>query len=60
MKTRKSIKKRFRITRQGKVLRRAIGQDHFRAKMSGKAKRKNRKWVRVEGPLAKKIKELMK
>jgi len=34
MKTRKSIKKRFKITKTGKVLRRAIGQDHFRAKKS--------------------------
>jgi large subunit ribosomal protein L35 len=60
MKTRKSIKKRFKITRQGKVLRRAVGQDHFRAKMSGKAKRRTRKWVKVSGPLAKKIKKLIK
>jgi large subunit ribosomal protein L35 len=59
MKTRKSITKRFKVTKNGKVLRRAVGQDHFRAKMSGKAKRKGRKWVKVSGPLAKKIKELM-
>ena len=59
MKTRKSIKKRFKITKQGKVLRRAVGQDHFRAKMSGKKKRKARKWVKVSGPLAKKIKKLI-
>jgi len=59
MKTRKSVKKRFKITRQGKVLRRAVGQDHFRSKMSGKKKRQTRKWVKVSGPLAKKIKELI-
>lgn len=60
MKTRKSIKKRFKITRQGKVMRRAIGQDHFRSKKSGKKKRQIRKWVKVEGPLAKKVKELIR
>ncbi len=59
MKTRKSITKRFKITKTGKVLRRAIGQDHFRAKKSGKKIRQTRKWVRVSGPLAKKIKQLL-
>ena len=60
MKTRKSISKRFKITKTGKVLRRAIGQDHFRAKKSGKMIRKTRKWVEVSKPLAKKVKELIK
>lgn len=58
MKTRKSIKKRFKITKTGKVMRRAIGQDHFRAKKSGKKKRQTRKWVKVSGPLTKKVKKL--
>ena len=60
MKTRKSITKRFKITRQGKVLRRAVGQDHFRSKMSGKQRRKGKKWVKVSDSLAKKIKELVR
>lgn len=60
MKTRKSIKKRFKITKTGKVLRRAIGQDHFRAKKSGKQIRKTRKWVKVSNPLAKKVKKLLR
>lgn len=59
MKSRKSIQKRFKITRNGKIMRRAIGQDHFRAKKSGNKKRQLRKWVEVTGPLAKKIKELI-
>jgi len=59
MKTRKSISKRFKITRTGKVLRRATGQDHFRAKKSGKQIRESRKWVRVSKPLEKKIKKLL-
>lgn len=57
MKTRKSIKKRFKITKQGKVLRRAIGQDHFRAKKSGNKKRKMRKLVKVDDTIAKIIKK---
>lgn len=59
-KTRKSIAKRFKITKTGKVLRRATGQDHYRSKKSGKKIRKKRKWVKVSGPLAKKIKKLLK
>ncbi len=60
MKTRKSIKKRFKITKTGKVLRRAIGQDHYRAKKTGEKKRKGRKWVKVAKSEAKKIKKLLK
>jgi len=59
MKTRKSLTKRFKITRTGKVLRRATGQDHFRAKKSGKKIRQTRKWVHVSKPLAKKLKKLI-
>lgn len=60
MKTRKSIKKRFKITKNGKVLRRLSGQDHFRAKKSGDRIRKGRKWVKVKGPQAKVIKKAIK
>ena len=59
-KTRKSIKKRFKITKNGKVLRRATGQDHFRSKKSGKEIREKRRWVKVPKPYAKKIKTLLK
>ncbi|MDD2913179.1 MAG: 50S ribosomal protein L35 [Candidatus Pacebacteria bacterium] len=59
-KTRKSISKRFKITGTGKVLRRAAGQDHNRAKKTGKAIRKKRKWVTVSVPEAKKIKKIIK
>jgi len=60
MKTRKSISKRFKITKTGKVLRRATGQDHFRAKKSGKKVRQRRKWVRLAKAEAKKIKRLLR
>jgi len=60
VKTRKSILKRFKITKKGKILRRAIGQDHYRAKKAAKKKRLKRKWVRVSKPEAKKLKKLLK
>lgn len=41
-KTNKSMTKRLRITRTGKILRRQGGQDHFRAKKS-RAKELNKK-----------------
>ncbi len=60
MKTRKSIKKRFKITKTGKVLKRAIGQDHFRAKKTGKKRRETRKLVNLSKADAKKIKKLLR
>lgn len=58
MKTRKSISKRFRVTKTGKILRRATGLDHYRAKKSGKKIRQSRKWVKLSKPEAKKIRKL--
>ncbi len=60
MKTRKSVKKRFKITKTGKILRRPIGQNHFRAKKSGNKIRKSRKWVKVSKSEFKKIKKLLR
>ncbi len=59
-KTRKSITKRFKITKTGKVLRRASGQNHYLAKKGGKYKRKNRKWIPASGPVIKVIKKHIK
>ncbi|KPJ71713.1 hypothetical protein AMJ50_01095 [Parcubacteria bacterium DG_74_3] len=59
-KIRKSISKRFKITKSGKVLRRATGLNHYRAKKSGQKKRELRKLVEVSKPEAKKIKKLLK
>lgn len=58
-KTRKSITKRFKITKTGKILRRPSGQDHALAKKSGKRKRAGRKWVLVLKSEAKKIRKLL-
>jgi len=59
MKTRKSISKRFKITKNGKILRRPSGLDHNRAKKTGKKVRNSRKWVLVPKCEAKKIKKLI-
>jgi len=59
MKTRKSLAKRFKITKTGKILRSVSGQDHFRAKKSGKIKRAKRKWVLVAKSERKKIKKMI-
>lgn len=59
-KTRKSILKRFKITRTGKVLHRPPGQDHFRAKKSGKRIRRFRKWITLSRAEAKRIKRALR
>jgi len=59
-KTRKSIIKRFKITKNGKILRRPIGQDHNRAKKSGKKIRQGRKMIRLSKSEEKKIKQLLR
>ncbi len=56
-KTRKSLVKRFKITKTGKVLRRAIGQMHYRAKNSGKKRREMKRLVEMKKQDAKKIKK---
>lgn len=58
-KTRKAITKRFKITKNGKILRRSINQNHFLAKKSGNKKRKNKKWVKVSKEESKLIKKFL-
>ncbi|MFA5178159.1 MAG: 50S ribosomal protein L35 [Candidatus Paceibacterota bacterium] len=58
-KTRKSIVKRFKVTKNGKVLRRAVGQDHLLSKQTSKKRRSLRKMVKLSEPEAKKIKKLL-
>ncbi len=60
MKTRKSISKRFKFTKNGKVLRRATGLDHLRSRKSKRTKQRQKKWVEVPKALARKIKSLRK
>ncbi len=56
-KTRKSLAKRFKITKTGKILRRVVGQMHYRAKNSGKKRRELRRLVEMSKPDTKKIKK---
>jgi large subunit ribosomal protein L35 len=59
MRTRKSISKRFKITKNGKIMRRMIGQDHSRAKKTSNRIRKGRKWILVSKAEARTIKRVI-
>jgi ribosomal protein L35 len=56
---RKSILKRLKITKNGKVLRRVIGLNHYLAKKSGKRIRQKRKMVRLSRSELNRIKKLI-
>jgi ribosomal protein L35 len=58
-KTRKALVKRFKITKNGKILRRATGQNHYRAKKTGEKKRKGRKWVPLAKAQAQRLKKYL-
>ncbi|MBI2409797.1 50S ribosomal protein L35 [Candidatus Kaiserbacteria bacterium] len=47
MKTNKSYLKRIRVTRRGKLMARATGQNHFNAKQSGSQRSGKRRAVSV-------------
>ena len=47
MKTNKSYTKRIRVTRNGKLMARAKGQNHFNAKQSGAERRSKRGSVAI-------------
>ena len=55
LKTRKSIAKRFKITRNKKVLFRPMHQDHYNAKDSGNETRRKRRVKKLKGAIARKI-----
>lgn len=59
MKIRKSVSKRFKITKSGKVLRRSQNMRHIRRKKSKKQIRKYRQPQEVTGTMAKKIKKML-
>ena len=48
MKTNKSYSKRIRVTRNGKMMVRAKGQNHFNAKQSGAARNAKRRPVSLK------------
>lgn len=43
IKTRQSIAKRFRVTKNKKVIKRTCGQDHFNARENGQTRRAKRR-----------------
>ncbi|RJR30398.1 50S ribosomal protein L35 [Candidatus Microgenomates bacterium] len=57
VKTRKSIVKRFRFTKNGKVLRRRAFTSHLNEKRSSKKRRRQSRAVEVTGFYAKKLKK---
>ena len=59
VKTKKALIKRFKITKNGKILRRLSGQDHYRSKKTGEYRRKSRKWVPLAKAEAKKIRKFL-
>jgi large subunit ribosomal protein L35 len=59
LKTKKSIKKRMKITKTGKVKRRKPGARHYKAGKSGETKRRLRGTDLVTGKLAKTYKLLL-
>ena len=58
-KTRKSILKRFKITKSGKFLHRQIGQSHFNAKYPGGKRREKRKLKALSPTHAKILKKML-
>ncbi len=58
-KTRKSLTKRFKITKNGKVLRRKAFRGHLNVKLSGKKRRALRRIVSTDDAHAKKIKKVL-
>ncbi|MBU2539674.1 50S ribosomal protein L35 [Patescibacteria group bacterium] len=59
MKANQAILKRFKITKNGKILRRKTGQNHYRSKKTGEQKRKGRKWILVSKWETKAIKKMI-
>jgi large subunit ribosomal protein L35 len=59
IKTRKSLTRRFRITKKGKVLRRQGFRRHLSVKKSSKKKRSLGRVIKVKKTMAKKIKRIM-
>ena len=59
LKTHKTVTKRFKVTKTGKVLKRKAGQGHFNSRESGNTTRKKRRDVEMSKTLHKNIKELI-
>ncbi|MEK7211232.1 MAG: 50S ribosomal protein L35 [Patescibacteria group bacterium] len=60
LKTNKTVSKRFRITRTGKILKCKCGRGHFNARESGNVTRAKRKLVSMSQSYHRAIKEAIK
>jgi len=58
-KTKKSVARRFKITKNGKVLHRSSFSRHLRSAKSGAQKNRYKKMKLMEGAMAKKIKTIL-
>ncbi|NCN52954.1 50S ribosomal protein L35 [Candidatus Wolfebacteria bacterium] len=56
----KSVKKRIKVSKNGKLRRRKMGQGHFRAKKSGKQTRGKRRGLSLSSVDAKVFKKYLK
>ncbi len=55
LKTFKALAKRVKVTKNGKVLKRKAGQDHFNSKESGKVRRNKRRDITMPKEVIKTI-----
>ncbi|MFH0815191.1 MAG: 50S ribosomal protein L35 [Candidatus Falkowbacteria bacterium] len=53
MKTIKTVSKRFKITKSGKIMKKTCGQDHFNARESGNVTRSKRRMFEQSGAMTK-------
>lgn len=58
-KTSKTVAKRVKITKTGKLLKRKGGQDHFNARESGKVTRNKRRDIAVSESYVRNLKQFM-
>ncbi|MDP2736661.1 MAG: 50S ribosomal protein L35 [bacterium] len=59
IKTHKATAKRFKVTKNEKILKRKAGQDHFNSRESGKVKRNKRRDICISNTERRVIKQLM-
>jgi len=59
LKTIKAVAKRFRITKNGKVLKKKCGQDHYNSRESGKVTRNKRRSTQLSDAFSRNVKSFL-
>ena len=59
IKTRQAVSKRFKITKNKKVIKRTAGQDHFNARETGNTKRNKRRDGSIDETDARNIRKML-